>query len=219
MKQKLLIVALSLLSAEALAQTSTSTSGAGSTAQVGVQASPSQSIQFNTGAGGTLRNVPSIFPPSFAPSTPCSSVVSGGVGVAGFGISLGGSVVDEDCNLRETARLLHLIGQADAALALICTNPKVSATSPQLCKRSDYVASRPADYISSERPIMPPAPVAIQKPAEPAPSSPAVGALGYGTDGKVYKYDGAAWNPVQIQSQAAVAVDVAKEKSLQSPAK
>jgi hypothetical protein len=210
----LIVLLLALFAFNSHAQpttSSTSTSGSGSQATVGVNAAPQQNIEFNSqsSSGGTLRNVPSIFPPSFAPSTPCSSVVSGGAGFAGFGISLGGSYVDEECNVRETARLLHLIGQPDAAIAIMCTNAIVARTSPQLCKRVDYVASRPVDYVSAERPIMPPAPVSIPKEAPPPPPQPAVGTMGYGTDGRSYRYDGSAWRQVQ----AATAVTLTDEAS------
>ena len=192
-----------LVSPLVIAQAATSTSGSGSNAQVGVQASPQQSITYNTNSSGTstIRNVPSIFPPSFAPSTPCSSVISGAAGFAGFGIALGGSHVDEECNVRETARLLALIGQNDAAIALLCTDKKVSSTSPQLCARAGYVANKPEDYVSSERPIMPPAPITPTKPVPPP--GPTVGTKGYGTDGKQYVYDGSGWKA----AQAAVAAD------------
>lgn len=184
MKWLLLLVAF-----PAFAQTSgqaTSTS----TGQTTVTTAPVQSIHFPDGPStSTIRNVPSIFAPSFAPSTPCSSVLSASAGFAGFGFALGGSHVDKECNMREMARLLHLIGQPDAALALLCIDDSVKSTSPQLCARSAYVADKPAEFISSQPAVMPPAPV------RPAKAEVTTGTVGYGTDNKKYVFDGAAWRP------------------------
>lgn len=202
---KCLSLLLSLLvSLPAIAQTATSTSGSGSTAQVGVQASPQQSITSNNYADGTttVRNVPSIFAPSFAPTTPCSSVISASAGFAGFGVALGGSHLDKDCNHREMVRLLQLIGQSDAALALVCDNPDVRRTSPQLCSRAEYVSGKPADYVSSQPPVLPPA--AVRPPAPPATPVIAEGTIGYSPDNKKFRYTGGTWQPVEIATQASV---------------
>lgn len=201
------LLLLLLLSLPVMAQTTTATSGSGSNAQVGVQASPSQSITYNTDSTGTstVRNVPSIFAPSFAPSTPCSSVLSASAGFAGFGFALGGSHVDKDCNQREMVRLLALIGQPDAALALVCDNPDVKRTSPQLCARAGFVSDKPSDYVSSQPPIMPPAHV---RPAAVPVAPPAIpeGTIGFSPDNKRFRYMGGAWQPVEISAQAVGAV-------------
>jgi len=190
------LLALLLVSPLVIAQTATSTSGSGSTAQVGVQASPSQAITFHMNGDGTttVRNVPSIFAPSFAPSTPCSSVISASVGFAGFGAAIGGSHVDKECNSREMVRLLALIGQPDAALALVCDDPDVRRTSPQLCARTAYVSDKPADYISSQPAVMPPAPVR-NTPAQVVQTTPTEGTIGFSTDNKRYKFVGGVWRP------------------------
>ena len=200
-----LLLATLLVSPLAIAQQATSTSGSGSNAQVGVQASPSQAITYNTSANGTstIRNVPSIFAPSFAPSTPCSSVLSASAGFAGFGFSLGGSHVDKECNSRELVRLMALIGQPDAALALICDNPDVRRTSKQLCDRSDYVSGKPVDYVSSQAPVMPPA--AVKPNATPPPPQViSEGTIGFSPDNKRFRYTGGTWQPVEIATQATV---------------
>jgi len=196
----LLLLSL-LVSPLVIAQGATSTSGSGSNAQVGVQASPSQSITYNTDGGGTstIRNVPSIFAPSFAPSTPCSSVISASVGFAGFGAAIGGSHVDKECNSREMVRLLALIGQPDAALALVCDDLDVKRTSPQLCARTAYVSDKPVDYISSQPAVMPPAPVR-NTPTQVLATTE--GTIGFSTDNKRYVFTGGVWRPEATASQA-----------------
>ena len=185
-----------LISPVAVAQPqagSTSTSTSGSNSQVGVQASPSQEITFANNPGTTtIRNVPTIFAPSFQPTTPCSSVLSAGAAFAGFGLTIGGNRLDENCDLREMARLLHLIGQPDAALALLCTDVKVAQTSPQLCARSSFVATRPADEVSTTRPVMPPADVRPRQQPAPVPAIKE-GTIGYGTDNRRYKFESGVW--------------------------
>jgi hypothetical protein len=197
----LLLLTLLVSPAVALAQTTTSTSGSGSTAQVGVQASPVQDLTFNSYQSGTLRNVPSIFAPSFAPTTPCSSVISASAGFAGFGLALGGSHKDEECNHRELVRLLHLIGQPDAALALICDDASVRRTSGQLCARAGYVSDKPVDYVSSQPPVMPPASVKLSN-GPPPPPAIADGTVGYDAYNKKYVYTGGVWRPEATASQA-----------------
>jgi len=198
------LLALLLASPLAIAQGATSTSGSGSNAQVGVQASPQQSITYNTEKASstqTVRNVPSIFAPSFAPSTPCSSVLSASAGFAGFGFSLGGSHVDKECNQREMVRLLALIGQSDAALALVCDDPDVRRTSPQLCARTAYVSDKPQDYISSQPAVMPPAAVRPNAPPPPV-TTPTEGTIGFSTDNRRYVFTGGVWRPEATASQA-----------------
>jgi len=198
MRWHLLLVTL-LASPAAIAQTATSTSGSGSSAQVGVNAAPSQEITFNTqkpDSTSTIRNVPSIFAPSFMPTTPCSSSLSASVGFAGFGAALGGTHVDEECNAREMVRLLALIGQPDAALALVCDNAAVKRTSPQLCSRAAYVSDRAADAISSQPPVMPPAAVNPNKAV-----AVTEGTVGYSTDNRKYVFQGGAWRPEATATQ------------------
>jgi len=114
--------------------------------------------------------------------------------MAGFGITIGGSHTDAECNRREMARLLALIGQPDAAVALICKDQEVRETSPQLCARAGFVSVRGADEVSQTAPIMPPA--AINPKAVPvAPPPIQVGAIGYSPDNKKFVFDGVAWRP------------------------
>jgi hypothetical protein len=101
-------------------------------------------------------------------------------------------------------RLLALIGHPDAALALICDNVDVRRTSPQLCQRANYVSDKPADHISTQPTVMPPAPVRPTPITVPAPI--AEGSIGYGTDNKRYVFTGGVWRPDQTAAQAVGAI-------------
>jgi len=189
---KILALAL-LLPVTALAQTLGSTSGSQSTAGAAINSAPIQQITFNSPV--QPKNVPTIFAPSFSPSTPCSSVISAGVSVAGFGAAIGANHIDKECNHREMVRLLALIGQPDAALALVCIDADVSRTSPQLCARSNFVATRPVNEVTSEKPVMPPAPVQPNRAIPPEQPPIKVGAIGYSPDNKKFVFDGQSWQP------------------------
>lgn len=80
-------------------------------------------------AGGkttTVRMVPDPYAPTMNATAPCRISVSGGVTVIGFGVSGGGSVEDDPCNLRETARLLDGIGQREAAARVMCNDARAA---------------------------------------------------------------------------------------------
>lgn len=75
----------------------------------------------------TLRTVPDAYAPTMNATAPCRISVSAGVAVIGIGVSGGGSVEDDPCNLRETARLLDGIGQREAAARVMCADPRAAA--------------------------------------------------------------------------------------------
>lgn len=201
----LLPTLVALLALPALAQTgSTATSNTSSTSQAGSVANnqPVQSITSNSTSPNRISTAPAIFSPTMSPTAPCTSVLSGGVSVVGFGLSLGGNYEDKECTRREFARVLAQMGFSDAGLAMLCGNDEVRRTSPQLCARSDYTSGRAETYVGSEPPVMPPAPVRPSKPAPPP--GPAVGQTGYDTNGNRMTFNGAAW--VMEQSAAAAVI-------------
>jgi hypothetical protein len=223
----MLILTLSLSVGSATAQTVTSTSGSQAGAQVGVLANPSQVLTleaapYPTATTTTVRNSPQVFAPSMQPTTPCTSVVSGGMSVVGFGMSLGGSYEDKECTRREFARVLAQMGYSDAGLAVLCRNEEVAAAAPQLCKRSAYTASRPEDYVSSEPPVMPPAKVMPNKEvATQQLATPGVGTTGYGINGQSFRWSGTAWVTEeawkQQQQQAAEKALIPRPELMLSP--
>lgn len=83
-----------------------------------------------SGGGGkttTLRTAPDPYAPTMNATAPCRISVSAGIAVIGIGVSGGGSVEDDPCNLRETARLLDGIGQREAAARVMCNDPRAAA--------------------------------------------------------------------------------------------
>ena len=74
----------------------------------------------------TVKSTPSVFAPAAYATSPCRIAISGGVSVIGWGASMGGSVEDEGCTLRENARILNSLGANEAALKLMCNEPKVA---------------------------------------------------------------------------------------------
>jgi hypothetical protein len=95
------------------------------TAEQQVAVTVNQPAPAASGGGGkttTLRTVPDAYAPTMNATAPCRISVSAGVAVIGIGVSGGGSVEDDPCNLRETARLLDGIGQREAAARVMCND-------------------------------------------------------------------------------------------------
>jgi hypothetical protein len=87
-----------------------------------------------------------------AASGPCIGVsTSGGLTVSGFGFQGGRTEIEDECQVREAARLLHAMGATDDALALIRSLPSV----------------RRVQSAATVATAAPPAPVALVVPAAP----------------------------------------------------
>ena len=61
-------------------------------------------------------------------TAPCIVGVNVGASVVGFGAGFGGGKEDEECSLRETARLAAAMNQPTIALALLCSSKVVEKT-------------------------------------------------------------------------------------------
>lgn len=99
------------------------------TAEQQVAVTVNQPAPAASGGGGkttTLRTVPDAYAPTMNATAPCRISVSAGVAVIGIGVSGGGSVEDDPCNLRETARLLDGIGQREAAARVMCNDRRAA---------------------------------------------------------------------------------------------
>lgn len=70
---------------------------------------------------------PAVSAPAVMTSAPCFVGYSGGVSVAGFGVSGGTGTEDKNCTLRETSRILYSIGERNAAVRVMCTDPIAAA--------------------------------------------------------------------------------------------
>lgn len=93
----------------------------------------------------TIRSVPDAYAPTVGATAPCRIAVSAGVAVIGIGVSGGGSVEDDPCNLRETARLLDGIGQREAAARVMCGDQRAArALGSTVCPQASAPPARDA---------------------------------------------------------------------------
>jgi hypothetical protein len=90
-----------------------------------------QSVTYNytSPADQTIRNVPNVYAPALAAagSEVCLGSLSAGGAAAGFGLTVGGTMVDQECQLRMNARTLATLGYAAAAREEMCVDPQVRA--------------------------------------------------------------------------------------------
>lgn len=86
-----------------------------------------QIINYNTPATQTIKNVPNIYAPGLAAagSEVCLGSASAGGGAAGFGLTIGGTIVDRECQLRLNARTLATLGYVAAARETMCLDADV----------------------------------------------------------------------------------------------
>ena len=137
------VLALTMLSGAASAQTTAvgvgtgvSTSVSGATSSSNPQATaynvfntPS-SVQERIRQSGSLRTVPNAIAPSLgsaAVETCFGPGVSGGVSVTGFGASFGAGQFDSSCNRRLNARTLYAMGgrYRNVAVRIMANEPEV----------------------------------------------------------------------------------------------
>jgi hypothetical protein len=140
-------------------------SGSGS----GSAGDPSGDPTINYTGGYTLHNTPDVSAPSlYGGTNPCSVGVSGGVAVAGFGLSAGSSWSDRGCERRNGAVILFEAKMPDVAVALLCEDTDMRA--------AFRAAGKPCPQERAATPVASAAPAPVQvaevKPAEPAPSTP-----------------------------------------------
>lgn len=106
---------------------SNSTSGANSNQRQ----SQGQAVNYNetTPANQTINNVPNVYAPALAAagSEVCLGSMSAGGSAAGFGLTVGGTMVDQECQLRMNARTLATLGYNVAAREEMCIDPVVRA--------------------------------------------------------------------------------------------
>jgi hypothetical protein len=98
----------------------------------------SQTITFSNPAAPsevTITNTPDAYAPISAPTSPCRVAYSGGGSGPGFGISIGASALDEGCDTREDARLLHNMGLQNEAIARLCAKPELNAALGARCPK------------------------------------------------------------------------------------
>jgi hypothetical protein len=102
----------------------------------------------------TIRNTPDAYaPPVTGGTNPCSRGLSAGGSVAGFGLGLGGSWSDPDCERRNLSALLHNQGQQALAQEVLCETDAVRNARRRLGQPC-------AADIPPGTPVVSPAPVA-----------------------------------------------------------
>ena len=104
--------------AQAGGGTASATGGAGGVANVTVNSGGRRTTE--------LRTV-GVAPDMIAsPTAPCRIAMGIGGGPMGWAASIFGSTLDEGCDAREDARLLHNLGRQDAAIARLCAKPEMA---------------------------------------------------------------------------------------------
>lgn len=88
---------------------------------------------------GGLKNVPANFAPGLTAAglETCLGSISGGTSGMGFGVSLGTTVPDMNCNARLDSRTLWSMGLKKAAVARLCLTPEIQRSMPEVC--SEYL--------------------------------------------------------------------------------
>lgn len=144
-------VAAIAMTASSFAQTVTSQSG-----------SLSQSGAVINQSSQAVQQAPGAYAPGLAAAgvETCTSSTSSGISGPGFGISFGGTGVDEGCEARLDARTLAGLGLNRAGVQRLCERPKMAIAMfnsgqfvcPQFAERlaSDQAAAR------GERPTLDP---------------------------------------------------------------
>jgi hypothetical protein len=87
-----------------------------------------------------LKYAPAMSLGVMNPTTPCFATYQGGVSGMGFGVALGGGVIDPECTRRENARMLSALNENASAVSLLCGNAEVAARAPALCKKAEAIA-------------------------------------------------------------------------------
>lgn len=128
--------------------------------------------QFRQDYRATIRNTPDAYAPSITGGTnPCTNGVSGAGSVAGFGLGLGASWSDPNCERRNLSALLHNQGQHALAQEVLCETATVRDARRRLgqpCAADVAPGSPPPPNVASVpavREAPPVAPVAFTRPA------------------------------------------------------
>jgi hypothetical protein len=156
--------------AEGAVQNSTATTTDQTQSATATNAGNAQSMTYNEApelatktvrSGGTLevRSVPTAIAPNVYPTASCAMSASVGASALGWGVSGGGTKVNEECMQLEAARMFSQLGFTSQGLALACS------TKSALAVFGDRNAC--IQHAASAAPVTPAAPVAVTT-AEPA---------------------------------------------------
>ena len=99
--------------------TSTQTINGTTTQNINQSGTTGQNVNYS--GTQTIKNVPSVGGPALTSSNDtCMGSTSGGIGVAGFGFSLGSTWTDKNCTMLKNSRELWNMGMRAAAMARMC---------------------------------------------------------------------------------------------------
>lgn len=123
----------------------------------------------NTPSTETIKSVPTVYAPglSAAGSEVCLGSLSAGGSAVGWGLTVGGTMVDRECQLRLNAKTLAILGYTVAAREEMCLDPEVRAAlaaagtpcaadknaPPQA--RAEYTSAVPQTYAAAPPPAPP----------------------------------------------------------------
>lgn len=111
------------------------------TLTVNEAAVPANTVQRLEQGTVNVRSVPNVFGGNVYPTTSCAHSANAGASGLGWGVSFGGSYLDEECGVRETARSFQNLNMTADALAVLCSS-KYAAVAPA-CKAIAAAAPRP----------------------------------------------------------------------------
>jgi hypothetical protein len=128
------------------------------------QAANALNINETTPANQTIKNVPTVYAPGLAAAGAevCLGSVSAGGAGAGFGLSIGGTYVDKECQLRLNAKTLAVLGYNVAAREEMCLDPEVRQA--MLAAGTPCEADRAAQVVQARDEYMAPASSASSAP-------------------------------------------------------
>lgn len=93
-----------------------------------------------------MKNTPDAYAPIASPTAPCRIAGSAGGSGPGFSFSVGASALDEGCDAREDARLLHNMGLKEESITRLCQKPEMAkALGEKRCPPPPPAAAAPAD--------------------------------------------------------------------------
>jgi hypothetical protein len=156
--------------AEGAVQNSTATSTDQTQTATATNAGNAQSMTYNEApelatktvrSGGTLevRSVPTAIAPNVYPTASCAMSASVGASALGWGVSGGGTKVNEECMMLEGARMFSQLGFASQGLALACSTKSALAVFVTQAACIQYAAGSNAAPVAA-------APVATAQPVK-----------------------------------------------------
>lgn len=114
------------LAGTAAAQNINVGAGSNSSSQSQSAAGSSSSVNIQNSRGYKSTGA-AIAPGLIAGGITCQGSASIGAGGPGWGFAFGSTKLDRDCNTRENAKMIALMGERDAAREVMCNVPEVRA--------------------------------------------------------------------------------------------